>query len=65
MLGLLLLHQLPVMWHDFALGEVERHLQGDQDGELKRYQLPPADPETLLQLLQRHSTNQSMTGSHD
>ncbi len=48
------------MWHDFTLREVERHLQGDQDGELKRYQLPPADPETLLQLLQRHNRNQSM-----
>ncbi len=51
LLQLLLLHQPSVMWHDFALREVERHLQGDQDGELKRYQLPPADPETLLQLL--------------
>lgn len=49
------------MWHDFTLREVERHLQGDQDGELKRNQLPPADPEALLQLLQsRHNRNQSM-----
>lgn len=47
-LYLLLLHQTSVMWHDFTLREVERHLQGDQDGELKRYQLLPADPETLL-----------------
>lgn len=40
------------MWQDFTLGEVQRHLQGDEDGELEGNQLPPADPETLLQLLQ-------------
>lgn len=51
LLRLLLLHQLSVMWHDFTLREVERHLQSDQDSELKRYQLPPADSETLLQLI--------------
>lgn len=53
------------MRHDFTLGEVERHLQGDKDGELEGYQLPPADPETLLQLLQTrqkptYETNMSM-----
>lgn len=32
---LYLLHQPSEMWHDFALWEVERHLQGDQDGELE------------------------------
>ena len=42
------------MWHDLTLREVERHLQGNQDGELERDELPPADPEALLQLLQRH-----------
>lgn len=47
----LLLHQPSVMWQDFTLRQVERHLQGDEDGELKGNQLPPADPETLLQLL--------------
>lgn len=53
------------MWHDFTLREVERHLQGDQDGELERYQLPPADPETLLQLLQTQTESRAwftMTG---
>lgn len=35
LLYLLLLHQPSEMWHDFALWEVERHLQGDQDGELE------------------------------
>lgn len=55
LLYLLLLHQPSVMWHDFALWEVERHLQGDQDGELEWYELPPADPETLLQLLQKQT----------
>lgn len=52
-LHLLLLHQPPVVGQDFTLGQVERHLQGHQDGKLKGDQLPPADPETLLQLLQR------------
>lgn len=55
-LHLLLLHQASVVWHDFALRKVESHLQGDEDSELKRYQLPPADPETLLELLHRHTT---------
>lgn len=53
-LQLLLLHQASVVRHDFALREVERHLQGNQDGELKGDELPPADPESLLQLLQTH-----------
>lgn len=44
------------MWHDFTLRKVERHLQGDEDGELERYELPPADPEALLELLHRHRT---------
>ena len=39
------------MWHDFALREVQRHLQGDQDGELERDQLPAVDTETFLQFL--------------
>lgn len=55
--GLLLL-QASVMRHDFTLRKVERHLQGHQDGELERYQLPPADPETLLQLLHETQTKQ-------
>lgn len=52
-LHLLLLHEPPVVGQDFTLRQIERHLQGHQDGELKWDQLPPADPETLLQLLQR------------
>lgn len=49
--SLTLLHQLPVVWHDLALGEVKTHLQGDQHRELQRNQLSSADAETLLQLL--------------
>lgn len=60
LLRLLLLHQPSVMWHDFTLREVERHLQGDQDGELKRNEFPPADPEPFLQLLQRPNRHQRM-----
>lgn len=52
-LHLLLLHQPPVVGQDFTLGQIERHLQGHQDGKLKGDQLLPADAETLLQLLQR------------
>lgn len=47
-LHLLLLHQPPVVGQDFTLGQIERHLQGHQDGKLKWDQLSPADPETLL-----------------
>lgn len=50
----LLLHQAPVMWQDLTLREIQRHLQSHQDGELKGYQLFPADSESLLQLLHRH-----------
>lgn len=52
-LYLLLLHQPPVMRQYFTFREVQRHLQGNQDDELKRNQLLPADPEALLQLLHR------------
>lgn len=63
LLYLLLLHQPSEMWHDFALWEVERHLQGDQDGELEWYELPPADPETLLQLLQEQTSTWARTNT--
>lgn len=63
LLYLLLLHQPSEMWHDFALWEVERHLQGDQDGELEWYELPPADPETLLQLLQEQTSTWERTNT--
>lgn len=48
---LTLLHQPAIVWHDLALWEVEPHLQGNQHGELQRYQLSSVDAETLLQLL--------------
>lgn len=46
-----LLHQPAIVGHDLALWEVEPHLQGNQDGELQRYELSAVDAETLLQLL--------------
>lgn len=46
-----MLHQPAIVRHDLALWEVEPHLQGNQHGELQRYQLSPVDAETLLQLL--------------
>lgn len=49
--GLTLLHQPAVVRHDFALGEVKSHLQGDQHGKLQRNQLSSVDAKTLLQLL--------------
>lgn len=52
------------MWQDFTLGEVQRHLQGDEDGELEGNQLPPADPETLLQLLQTRQKQSMRQTSH-
>lgn len=48
----LLLHQSAVVGHDLALGQVEGHLQGHQNGELERDELAPADAEALLQFLQ-------------
>lgn len=61
---LLLLHQPAVVRQDLAVGQVERHLQGHQDSKLKRYQLPPADPEALLQLLWRTRTKFLMRERH-
>lgn len=55
----LLLDQASVMRQDFTLGEVQRHLQGHEDGELERDQLPATDAETLLQLLQKQSQKHS------
>lgn len=51
--SLTLLHQPAVVWHDFALGEVKSHLQGNQHRELQRNQLSSVNTETLLQLLHR------------
>lgn len=63
LLHLLLLHQPSVVRQDFTLWQVERHLQCHQDGELEGDQLPPADAESLLQLLQRQKQDSNSASS--